>query len=107
MDGFKMSLDLAMPSEQPNPAPLCDECSMKHGPHDDCWEGILPAGELPLPVMNKYATGREMIDNGADDKPEENLDSEKAQDESLMEKLKSGVIKMAKNVKKKEKKRGS
>jgi len=101
LHGFKMSINLSMPTESPNPAPLCDECSMKHGPNDDCWEGILPGGMLPLPTMNKYATGRELVDRGMDDKPEEGLASEKAQEESLVSKLKSGAIKMAKKVKKK------
>ena len=92
MDGFKLSLDLAMPTDRPGSAPLCDACSMKHAPHDECWEGILPAGTLPLPPMNKETTGREMVDEGMDN-PVSDLPP------TLVEKLKSGVIKMAKNVK--------
>ena len=104
MHGFKMSLDLSMPSDRPEAAPLCGECSMKHGAKDDCWEGILPAGELPLPAFDKYETGRSLVDEGMDKKPETDLASEKDKDESLIEMLKSGTIKMAKNVKKKGKK---
>jgi len=63
-DGFKMSLKLAMPESRPEEAPLCDGCSMKHATHDECWEGILPAGMLPLPTFDKNMTGRELIDEG-------------------------------------------
>jgi hypothetical protein len=65
---------------------------MKHASQDDCWEGMLPAGMLPLPPMNKEATGREMIDEGMKHEASEIPPT-------LMDKLKSGAIKMAKNVK--------
>ena len=71
MHGFKMSLNLAMPTKRPDPAPLCPKCHMKHAPYDECWEGILPAGMLPIPVLNKETTGREMIDTGLKGKEKE------------------------------------
>jgi len=98
VDGFKMSLDLQMPTERPSDAPLCNECSMKHGQQDECWDGILPPGMLPLPTLDKYETGRDLVDS---DTPEEELSSEKDKEKGLMEMVKSGAIKMAKNVKKK------
>lgn len=64
MHGFKMNINLAMPTERPDPAPLCDECHMKHAQYDECWEGVLPGGMLPLPPRDGTDTGREMIDEG-------------------------------------------
>lgn len=85
MSGFKMSLDLSMPESRPEDAPLCEECSMKHASNDDCWEGILPAGMLPLPTFDKNMTGRELID---EDKGE-----------ALLDKVKKHGLPIAKNVK--------
>ncbi len=62
MDGFKLSIELQMPTKRPNSAPLCDKCNMKHDLDEECWEGMLPAGMLPLPKFDKNMTGREMID---------------------------------------------
>jgi len=52
-----------MPTKRPKDAHVCEECGMKHHEEDECWEGILPAGMLPLPKLDKNTTGREMIDN--------------------------------------------
>ena len=60
--GFRLNINLEMPEQRPEGAELCDVCHMKHGPRDDCWEGMLPAGMLPLPKLDKNLTGREMID---------------------------------------------
>ncbi len=62
MDGFKLNIELPMPAERPDRVELCDSCHMKHTEHDECWTGMLPAGELPLPTLDKTLTGRELID---------------------------------------------
>jgi hypothetical protein len=41
---------------------------MKHAPYDECWEGILPGGMLPLPTFDKNMTGRELVDEGMPEK---------------------------------------
>jgi len=69
--GFRLNLNLEMPTERPNRVELCDVCHMKHTDEDDCWEGMLPAGMLPLPELTKALTGREMIDNGMKKEEEE------------------------------------
>lgn len=72
---MKLNIDLEMPTQRPPHPILCDECHMKHLPDDDCWEGMLPAGELPLPTLDKNLTGREMVDEDSpcadDGHPEE------------------------------------
>jgi hypothetical protein len=67
MKGFRISIDLEMPTERPDDAPLCDECHMKHSKNEECWEGMLPAGMLPLPKLDKTLTGRELIDEDKED----------------------------------------
>ena len=66
MDGFKLSIELPMPMSSPNQdrVELCDECHMKHAGEDECWTGMLPSGELPLPPRTSALTGRELIDEG-------------------------------------------
>ncbi len=62
MHNFKIEIEMEMPTQRPSIACLCKKCHMKHAPEDECWEGMLPAGELPLPTLDKTLTGREMID---------------------------------------------
>jgi len=71
MSGIKINITLAMPTDRPSGVSVCDECSMKHAQEDECWDGLLPAGELELPPREKTDTGREMIDTdpGSEKKP--------------------------------------
>ena len=64
MHGFKLQIGLEMPTpmERPDDVRLCDECHMKHAPKDECWDGVLPSGMLPLPMLDGQTTGREMVD---------------------------------------------
>ena len=59
---FKFQIGLEMPMDRPSEAHLCEECHMKHAHGDECWDGMLPSGHLPLPALDGETTGRELVD---------------------------------------------